>query len=560
MAGKSTESKTVKEALKEARELIANKDHKAALRSCKRALNVDKNNPMALVFCGLCFSELEQPEQALLAYKKAIDNAPDQLTPWQGLAAFYEKHGVKSKDEDYLTSMCNAYRKLLSFYSESKDVAKYMGVSEKLSNILTTKLKAQDEALVVLQDRIKFVEINAEDKVYGAHNEIVKLLSVDPNLSDANVDVLKHSLNCVISDSTGPQNVENLKSMIRLLYKTREMEDLTNVVFKMNKLFPENSYPLEWICKIYLEYATESLSFKSDVLEDHVESCIDKLMSTSDSSSALAKMARGALLWKVKSDIQGAIATLTEGLDESKNPNFYATYILTQCYLKTNKLALCETTLITAMTLLDKVKEVATREAFEKELKTRLVEVQYDQSKFDKVIENAKCLDTHDLKVLLLKSHASLGQDDCVRNLSEERGFETHELLLAKAMLLNFKGQTREAMETLDEYMNKVETPSKVDFEALLLKAKLQWQNQEYDAGHQSFLKAAKANPHSWVPFLFLGHYYFNHANVRDLERARKCYMKSFSLNPTSSEAGAALSDIYRSQASNIISSIKTNS
>ncbi len=65
MASKSTESRTVKEALKEARELIGNKDHKAALRCCKRALNVDKTNYMALVFCGLCFSELDQPEQAL---------------------------------------------------------------------------------------------------------------------------------------------------------------------------------------------------------------------------------------------------------------------------------------------------------------------------------------------------------------------------------------------------------------------------------------------------------------------------------------------------------------
>ena len=62
---KPTESKTVKDALKEAREHIDKKDFKTALKCCKRALNVDKTNYMALVYCGLCFAEVDQPDQAL---------------------------------------------------------------------------------------------------------------------------------------------------------------------------------------------------------------------------------------------------------------------------------------------------------------------------------------------------------------------------------------------------------------------------------------------------------------------------------------------------------------
>ena len=58
-------NKSVKAALKEARELIEKKEFKAALRCCKKALNVEKDNYMALVFCGLCLSELDQPEQAV---------------------------------------------------------------------------------------------------------------------------------------------------------------------------------------------------------------------------------------------------------------------------------------------------------------------------------------------------------------------------------------------------------------------------------------------------------------------------------------------------------------
>ena len=69
---KSTESKTVKEALKEAKENIDKKDFKSALKCCKRALNVDKNNYMALVFCGLCLAEVDQPDQALKVKDMAL--------------------------------------------------------------------------------------------------------------------------------------------------------------------------------------------------------------------------------------------------------------------------------------------------------------------------------------------------------------------------------------------------------------------------------------------------------------------------------------------------------
>ena len=57
--------KEIKACLKEAREQIKNKDFKSALKECKKVLNKDKNNYMALVFCGLCLSELDQADQSL---------------------------------------------------------------------------------------------------------------------------------------------------------------------------------------------------------------------------------------------------------------------------------------------------------------------------------------------------------------------------------------------------------------------------------------------------------------------------------------------------------------
>ena len=57
--------KEVKAFLKEAREQIKNKDFKSALKECRKVINKDKNNYMALVFCGLSLSELDQPDQAI---------------------------------------------------------------------------------------------------------------------------------------------------------------------------------------------------------------------------------------------------------------------------------------------------------------------------------------------------------------------------------------------------------------------------------------------------------------------------------------------------------------
>ena len=64
----------------------------------------------------------------------------------------------------------------------------------------------------------------------------------------------KETLQKVINDdSKSIQNNEHMKMLIRVLYNLRDMEELLNFVLKMSTLFPESSYPLEWICKVYME-------------------------------------------------------------------------------------------------------------------------------------------------------------------------------------------------------------------------------------------------------------------------------------------------------------------
>ncbi|ELK11515.1 Tetratricopeptide repeat protein 37 [Pteropus alecto] len=123
-------SKEVKTALKSARDAIRNKEYKEALKHCKTVLKQEKNNYNAWVFIGVAAAELEQPDQAQGAYKKAAELEPDQLLAWQGLASLYEKSNhINAKDD-----LPGIYQKLLDLY-ESVDKKKWCDVCKKLVDL-----------------------------------------------------------------------------------------------------------------------------------------------------------------------------------------------------------------------------------------------------------------------------------------------------------------------------------------------------------------------------------------------------------------------------------------
>ncbi|XP_015779373.1 PREDICTED: tetratricopeptide repeat protein 37-like [Acropora digitifera] len=108
----ATLAKETKALLKNARECIKNKEYKEALKQCKGVLKLDKTNYTALVFIGKCATELDQADQSLMAYRKAIESDETQPLAWQGLAALCEKEdNSKLKSE-----LFEVYPKLLQFH------------------------------------------------------------------------------------------------------------------------------------------------------------------------------------------------------------------------------------------------------------------------------------------------------------------------------------------------------------------------------------------------------------------------------------------------------------
>merc|ERR1712045_847218 len=102
-----------------------------------------------------------------------------------------------------------------------------------------------------------------------------------------------------------------MKTLMRLLYKLREMEKLLNLAFLMNSLFPDVSFALEWICKVYLEYVTDSLDFKNEQLENNIETHIEKLL-IMNNASTLGRLAQAAFIWNSKQDNKEASKLFSE--------------------------------------------------------------------------------------------------------------------------------------------------------------------------------------------------------------------------------------------------------
>ena len=131
----------------------------------------------------------------LQAYKRAVTSNPSQLTGWQGLVKLYEKLLIGSK-EDLTTDRSNrswnlddvvfAYRTILSIYSQTAEIEKYIVISAKLVQLYQSRLKTLDDALNTLSERIAFLQnqTNERAKINDAYVEMVRLISSEAQISE----------------------------------------------------------------------------------------------------------------------------------------------------------------------------------------------------------------------------------------------------------------------------------------------------------------------------------------------------------------------------------------
>uniref|UniRef100_A0A673CNW8 Tetratricopeptide repeat domain 37 n=1 Tax=Sphaeramia orbicularis TaxID=375764 RepID=A0A673CNW8_9TELE len=261
-------NKEVKVALKSAREAIKNKEFKEALKHCKAVLKLEKNNYNAWVFIGLAASELEQPDQAQTAYKKAVELEPEQLLAWQGLANLYEK----TDQWDFKAELPNVYQKLVDLYSSS-DKSKCYEMIKKLSDIY----QSDKEYLKLAKLCCQLIKLKEEESV--EKKELVQLWQqmthvLSDCLSEEEQDnetqqylITAFEKALVLADPVpGEEHRKASADLIKCLSKMpKEEGKMKEACETMLSLYPKQSYPLEVLCSHYLTTGKKHYSAQSPV-------------------------------------------------------------------------------------------------------------------------------------------------------------------------------------------------------------------------------------------------------------------------------------------------------
>uniref|UniRef100_A0A8C5SHY7 SKI3 subunit of superkiller complex n=1 Tax=Laticauda laticaudata TaxID=8630 RepID=A0A8C5SHY7_LATLA len=247
-------NKEVKAALKSARDAIRNKEYKEALKHCKAVLKQEKNNYNAWVFIGLAAAELEQPEQAQGAYKKAAELDPGQLLAWQGLANLYEKRNHIDVKEDWI----KVYEKLLELY-ENTDQQKWCEVCKKLVELY----HKNKQYLQVAQSWHKLIKIRREGgadnvELHQLWKKLVQLLEEGIQLKDNEIEQLfLNAFEEAVSSSEavpGEEHKKLYREFLQALSKfPHESSRMKKACKEIMIVYPNMSYPLEVLCLHFIQ-------------------------------------------------------------------------------------------------------------------------------------------------------------------------------------------------------------------------------------------------------------------------------------------------------------------
>ncbi|KAI5088222.1 tetratricopeptide repeat protein 37 [Silurus meridionalis] len=534
-------NKEVKSALKSARDAIKNKEFKDALKHCKAVLKLEKNNYNAWVFIGVAASELEQPEQAQTAYRKAVELEPEQLLAWQGLANLYEK----IDQPDFKAELPKIYQKLITLY-ETSDKVKYFEVSKKLVDIYQT----EKNFLQVARVWRRLIQVReAEDGIENFEllelwREMIRLLM--GSVQEQDNETQQHLLSAFEKALQLTENVpsEDHKQLIQDYIKC--LSNLSHEVVKMKEmcdimlsLYPKDSYPLAVLVEHYLHL--------DDCSEEAVKVYTRLLELDPVNSLAHFGLGKKALQDKKYED---AIKSFGLGLRRMRS-SVIGWYYHAQAELKMHKY--CDSAMSSSQGLKGCAgfSEDWTQKLMRLKLEA-LVRTGTEQSADEALGMLSQMPDaSNDPALLVFKGRAYLQKEKL------EEAFQVSSDLLSlhpgSVEGLTLKGLTHGAKNEyqLAEQFIDAASQRPDSGELYFLLGQLYWnmgEDMQRDRSkvHTHLLKAAKLDPYLGSVFRYLGHYYREVA--KDQGRARGCYKKAFELDSTDAEAGAATVDLSMEQ------------
>ncbi|KAI8480965.1 Tetratricopeptide repeat protein 37 [Branchiostoma belcheri] len=575
-------SKETKAALKAAREAIRKKEYKEALKHCKwgvyrryqliwqtgldllakwferlvmklrcsggrgfkpwpgtrrDVLNQDKNNYHALVFVGVAASELDQPDQAQAAYRRAAEAEPDQLLAWQGLCGFYEKLNRPDQRQE----LSDVYSRLMKLCQSDK--SKWQELAAKQGDLLA-KVGDVRKAVDVWREIIVAMETSGNNNVMEFWVKIITLMSQQKDLSREDMDLLKEAYSTVIKSDTvsGEDHKKHYEGYIRLLLENQlesgpEIEVLCR---DMSSSHPDSTFPLQTLCLIGLE--------DDSVSEATLASCT--LLQSLDPNNSAAQLLQGFHL--LHREPVKARQLLQTGVGSCRDCVYGWVHLACVQVKLHNHVGAVEAAR-QGIKVLEKLQNVNNRDKVQRNL-TLLLGEALTGSKLPANLTEALHLYTQEAEKDpscqeavqgLCQTYINLGDLDkagelCDRTIKSNAA--QHTMVALQGLVFSLQGKCEMAERQLKK---AVELNTEVAMYHFRL-GHLYWTmgeetKKEKSKCMTSLLKAAKLDPHHSDTFLYLGHYYRDVAG--DVQRAKRCYQKAFDLDQTSEEAGAAFGD-----------------
>ncbi|KAG8012128.1 Tetratricopeptide repeat protein 37, partial [Nibea albiflora] len=531
-------SKEVKTALKSAREAIKNKEFKEALKHCKAVLKLEKNNYNAWVFIGLAASELDQPDQAQTAYKKAVELEPEQLLAWQGLANLYEK----TDQWDFKVELPNVYQKLVELYASS-DKNKCYETIKKLSDIYQSDKEYLKLAKIWLQ-LLQLKEEEAVDKkeLLQLWQQMTQLLSDCLGEEEPDSETHQHLITAfekamVLMDPVPGEGHKKVSAdYVKCLSKLPQEEaKLKEACESMLSLYPNQSYPIEVLCSHYL---------KTGVHNEDAVSCFSRLLNLVP-DSGLGHLGLGTKALQ-EGRYKDAIKDLAQGLKKKSSTTGW--YSLAEAQFKMHRYSDSAISCSQGLTVCV---------SGEKELRVKLLRLRLEalvgsggEKAADQALETFSQMPDadRDPALVALKGRAYLNKGEADQALKVSSELVASNPNLAQGFVLRGQAQLAQGQQQLAEesFLNAVsQSPDCGDYYFLL--GQLYWDmgeetRKDRSKAHTHLLKAAKLDPNLGCAFRYLGHYYREVANDRG--RARGCYKKAFELDNDDAESGAASVDL----------------
>ncbi|XP_077514565.1 tetratricopeptide repeat protein 37 isoform X2 [Amblyomma americanum] len=521
------DSKELKQALKDARDAIRQKEFKAALKHCKTALKLDKECYMAWVFVGAAAQEINQLDQAVAAFQRACSISPDQVLAWQGVCALYEKnqnigdfendrHSVYMKlielSTNEIAKQVEIAEKLTSHYRNSGDVAKYVSTLEECVKIIGAK----PELTKLWRSLVDF--------------SIGKLTAYPKNHQEL---LLKAYAHLAFSNETEKRHRDVLcRSYIDALLKTGHKDDVISEAKRFGESFPESSVPLEIISGMYVDSVLSSWDEpKASADFDKINELIEKRPDLQ-----VGWLAKATHLY-ASGNAEGALEALARAVEVGRSSR-EACLLLSLCNLQTRNFRKAE---VHAQDGLSSSVGASNDWLSQKLLLCLAESLCAQQCHEEALAALQKMEEGHARKAAVLWCSFEIAllsrnfdrAEEVLGSLQSIVG-ESSKLTEARARLLVEDGKIAEAQEILTSLEQK--SP-----EVVHLLARIHWELGQYDEAVPMFIEAARLDSEDYRNFVYLGRHYFYH--VKDIQKAVRCFQKAFQLNRVSDEAGSLLSD-----------------